>query len=44
MTLAAYHASGLVLVPVKPEYFATIGSGRKDSVRLSEKSKREGMS
>ena len=24
-TLAAYHASGLVLVPVKPEYFATIG-------------------
>jgi chromosome partitioning protein len=25
LTLAAYHASGLVLVPVKPEYFATIG-------------------
>ncbi|MEZ2220513.1 ParA family protein [Rhizobium sp. RCC_161_2] len=24
-THAAYHASGLVLVPVKPEYFATIG-------------------
>ena len=24
-TSAAYHASGLVLVPVKPEYFATIG-------------------
>jgi len=25
LTLAAYHSSGLVLVPVKPEYFATIG-------------------
>lgn len=25
LTLAAYHASRLVLVPVKPEYFATIG-------------------
>jgi chromosome partitioning protein len=25
LTLGAYHASGLVLVPVKPEYFATIG-------------------
>jgi chromosome partitioning protein len=25
LTLAAYHASGFVLVPVKPEYFATIG-------------------
>lgn len=25
LTRAAYHASGLVLVPVKPEYFATIG-------------------
>jgi chromosome partitioning protein len=25
LTFAAYHASGLVLVPVKPEYFATIG-------------------
>jgi chromosome partitioning protein len=25
LTQAAYHASGLVLVPVKPEYFATIG-------------------
>ncbi|HXQ53590.1 MAG TPA: ParA family protein [Stellaceae bacterium] len=25
LTLAAYHACGLVLVPVKPEYFATIG-------------------
>ncbi|MFL6389484.1 MAG: ParA family protein [Terriglobales bacterium] len=25
LTTAAYHASGLVLVPVKPEYFATIG-------------------
>ncbi len=25
LTLAAYHASGIVLVPVKPEYFATIG-------------------
>src|SRR5690606_11835139 len=25
LTHAAYHASGLVLVPVKPEYFATIG-------------------
>lgn len=25
LTLAAYHASGQVLVPVKPEYFATIG-------------------
>ncbi len=25
LTYAAYHASGLVLVPVKPEYFATIG-------------------
>jgi chromosome partitioning protein len=25
LTLAAYHASGKVLVPVKPEYFATIG-------------------
>lgn len=25
LTWAAYHASGLVLVPVKPEYFATIG-------------------
>lgn len=24
-TTAAYHASGLVLIPVKPEYFATIG-------------------
>jgi len=24
-THAAYHASGLVLVPVKPEFFATIG-------------------
>lgn len=24
-TTAAYHASGMVLVPVKPEYFATIG-------------------
>jgi chromosome partitioning protein len=24
-THAAYHASGLVLVPVKPEYFATVG-------------------
>jgi chromosome partitioning protein len=25
LTTAAYHASGAVLVPVKPEYFATIG-------------------
>jgi len=25
LTQAAYHASGLLLVPVKPEYFATIG-------------------
>lgn len=25
LTRAAYHASGLVLVPVKPEFFATIG-------------------
>jgi chromosome partitioning protein len=25
LTMAAYHASGNVLVPVKPEYFATIG-------------------
>lgn len=25
LTTAAYHASGTVLVPVKPEYFATIG-------------------
>lgn len=25
LTHAAYHASGFVLVPVKPEYFATIG-------------------
>lgn len=25
LTTAAYHASGSVLVPVKPEYFATIG-------------------
>jgi chromosome partitioning protein len=25
LTQAAYHASGLILVPVKPEYFATIG-------------------
>lgn len=25
LTQAAYHASGIVLVPVKPEYFATIG-------------------
>ncbi|MGB7099371.1 MAG: ParA family protein [Xanthobacteraceae bacterium] len=25
LTLAAYHATGNVLVPVKPEYFATIG-------------------
>ncbi len=25
LTQAAYHASGLVLVPVKPEFFATIG-------------------
>ncbi len=25
LTTAAYHASGKVLVPVKPEYFATIG-------------------
>ena len=25
LTLAAYHSSGFVLVPVKPEYFATIG-------------------
>jgi chromosome partitioning protein len=25
LTTAAYHASGIVLVPVKPEYFATIG-------------------
>lgn len=25
LTTAAYHASGLVLVPVKPEFFATIG-------------------
>ncbi|MFO0255014.1 MAG: ParA family protein [Betaproteobacteria bacterium] len=25
LTHAAYHASGLVLVPVKPEFFATIG-------------------
>jgi len=25
LTQAAYHATGLVLVPVKPEYFATIG-------------------
>jgi chromosome partitioning protein len=25
LTTAAYHASGMVLVPVKPEYFATIG-------------------
>lgn len=25
LTHAAYHASGLILVPVKPEYFATIG-------------------
>lgn len=25
LTRAAYHASGLLLVPVKPEYFATIG-------------------
>jgi len=25
LTRAAYHASGLIFVPVKPEYFATIG-------------------
>lgn len=25
LTTAAYHASGMVLVPVKPEYFATVG-------------------
>jgi chromosome partitioning protein len=25
LTTAAYHASGMVLIPVKPEYFATIG-------------------
>lgn len=25
LTQSAYHASGLILVPVKPEYFATIG-------------------
>jgi len=25
LTMSAYHASGCVLVPVKPEYFATIG-------------------
>jgi chromosome partitioning protein len=25
LTTAAYYASGIVLVPVKPEYFATIG-------------------
>jgi chromosome partitioning protein len=25
LTHAAYHASGLVLIPVKPEFFATIG-------------------
>lgn len=25
LTRAAYHASGLVLVPVKPEFFATVG-------------------
>ncbi|MGJ5083888.1 ParA family protein [Bradyrhizobium sp. HKCCYLS3013] len=25
LTTAAYHASGYILVPVKPEYFATIG-------------------
>ena len=25
LTRAAYHASGLILVPVRPEYFATIG-------------------
>lgn len=25
LTIAAYHASRLILVPVKPEYFATIG-------------------
>jgi chromosome partitioning protein len=25
LTTAAYHASGWVLVPVKPEYFATVG-------------------
>jgi len=25
LTLAAYHSSGFVLVPVRPEYFATIG-------------------
>jgi chromosome partitioning protein len=25
LTIAAYHSSGLVLVPVKPEYFSTIG-------------------
>lgn len=25
LTTAAYHASGMVLVPVRPEYFATIG-------------------
>jgi chromosome partitioning protein len=25
LTRAAYHASGLILVPVKPEFFATIG-------------------
>jgi chromosome partitioning protein len=25
LTMAAYHASGNVLVPVKPEYFATVG-------------------
>lgn len=25
LTIAAYHASGRVLIPVKPEYFATVG-------------------
>lgn len=41
LTSAAYHASGLVLVPVKPEYFATIGfpllQESLDSFRKSNK-------
>lgn len=42
LTQAAYHASGLVLVPVRPEYFATIGFPLLQQSLASFRSKNRG--
>lgn len=42
LTHAAYHASGYVLVPVKPEYFATIGFPLLQQSLTSFRSKNRG--